>query len=82
MEGCIYGTVVGELERCGVVVDLADVVAFAKDAVTPRGNAGFFGGVVSVGADVIFVGGQEGDAGFGVIGEGEAGDHLEVELGN
>jgi len=64
-----------------VIVDLADVVTLAEDTVAPSGNACFFGGIVSVSSQVVFVGGKEGDACFGVVRECQAGDHLKVELG-
>ena len=71
---------VGVPQGGGVVCCLADVGTLAEDAVCPGGDAGFFRGVVVVRSDVEFVGWQEGDHGFRVVGEGEPGDHLDVEL--
>jgi hypothetical protein len=71
---------VRKAKRGAVIVYLADVVALAKDTVAPSGYASFLGGIVCVGPQVVFVGGEEGDACFGVVRECQAGDHLEVKL--
>lgn len=71
---------VGVGQGRGVVGCLADVGPLAEDAVGPGGDAGFFARVVGCCADVKFVGGEEGDHGLGVVGEGEPGYHLDVEL--
>lgn len=71
---------VGVPQVRGVVRRLPDIRSLAEDSVCPSWYAGFLAGIVDVCADVEFVGWEEGDHGFGVVGEGEAGDHLDVEL--
>ena len=71
---------VGVPKICGVVCCLSDVRSLAEDTVCPSRDASFLAGIVDVGSDVEFVGWEEGDHGFGVVGEGEPGDHLDVEL--
>ena len=71
---------VGEAEWGAVVVDLANVVTLAQDAVTPRRNASLFRSIVHIGADVVLVGGEESNAGLGIVRERKTGNHLEVEL--
>jgi hypothetical protein len=53
-----------KLEWSAVVVDLTDVVALTEDTITPRRNASFFGCIIDICSDVVFVSRKEGDAGL------------------
>lgn len=41
-EGGVDGTVIGAEKRCGGIVVLAEIGAFAEDTIAPCGNTGFF----------------------------------------
>lgn len=71
---------VGEPERCGIVVNLSDVITLPQHTITPSGNTCFLGCVVGVCSKVILVCRRESDAGLRVVREGQASNHLEVEL--
>jgi hypothetical protein len=80
LECSIHGTVVGESKRSSIVMYLPDIVTFAKHTITPCRYTCLFGRIVGIGVEVVFVGRWECDACFRVVWEGQASNHLQIEL--
>lgn len=80
LESRVNRAMVREAKRCGVVVDLPEIVALDENSVTPRRYARLLRRVVHIGAKVVFVGWHERDASFRIEAERGASDHLQIEL--